>query len=188
MQAAQPAAQPVERIRRLLATHQPADASEADSLRRIQALITTSGAPFSREHFTPGHLTASGLVFNPPRSRVLLIFHGKLQMWLQPGGHFEPGEDDPSVAAAREVLEETLLSTHWPGPKPVLLDVDVHLIPARKTDPAHEHHDLRMLLIAEEGGQQVGDGVKQVGWFSREQCGELNLDPGLQRALRKIWP
>lgn len=174
-------------IARMLARHRPADDREAGSQRKILDLLSTAAAPFSREHFVPGHLTASALIFNPARSRVLLIFHGKLHMWLQPGGHFDPGEDDPSVAAAREVREETLLEAKWPGPEPLLLDVDVHLIPARKTDPAHEHHDLRMLLIAEEGSQRVGDGVKEVQWFTREQCAAMNLDPGLQRALKKVW-
>ncbi len=100
----------VELIRGMLAGHACADASEHDSLRRIRALLEGPGDPFSRAHYEPGHLTASGIVVNPERTRTLLIFHAKLQRWLQPGGHFEPGECDPRLAAAREVLEETGLT------------------------------------------------------------------------------
>lgn len=37
-----------------------------------------------------GHITASGLVIDPERGRVLLTLHRKLRMWLQMGGHCEP--------------------------------------------------------------------------------------------------
>lgn len=174
------------KIAKLLAQHVPADAREAESLRKIQALVENASAPFSRDHFMPGHLTASAMVFNSARTKTLLIFHGKLHMWLQPGGHFEPGEDDPAVASMREVREETLLEPRHPDGGSVLLDVDVHLIPARKNDPAHEHHDLRMLLIGDEGRQASGDGVKDAKWFTRDECAAMNLDPGLVRGLKKV--
>src|SRR5438046_1868713 len=132
-------------ISTLLQNHIPADEREADSLGRIKRLLKDAPNPFSREHYVPGHLTAAGIVLDASRTRTMLIFHAKLKLWLQPGGHFEPGETDPSIAAAREVLEETNLRTHWPGTSPVLLDVDVHPIPARKHEPVHEHFDLRML-------------------------------------------
>ena len=110
-----------------------------------------------------------------------------MQLWLQPGGHFEPGETDPSVASAREVMEETQTATTWPGDLPVLLDVDVHVIPARKTEPQHEHFDLRMLLIAAHDSARAGDGVTQARWVGRGEWQAMNLDPGLQRALKKVF-
>jgi 8-oxo-dGTP pyrophosphatase MutT (NUDIX family) len=174
----------VSLIEKMLATHQAADASETDSLRRIRELCSTASAPFSRDHFVPGHLTASAIVVDPSRTQVVLILHAKLHMWLQPGGHFEPGENDPSVAAAREVLEETGLKTRWPGDAPLLLDVDVHTIPARKNDPQHNHFDLRMLLVAE--GQPQAAEVVAARWVKPAEFGPMKLDRGLQRALAKI--
>jgi 8-oxo-dGTP pyrophosphatase MutT (NUDIX family) len=174
----------VSLIQTLLERHTPADASEADSLRRIRELCSSASAPFSRDHFVPGHLTASAIVVNPARTQTLLILHSKLKMWLQPGGHFEPGENDPGVAAAREVREETGLETRWPGDAPLLLDVDVHTIPARKNDPQHSHFDLRMLLVAE--GQPTAAEVSAARWVRPDEFGPLNLDPGLQRALAKV--
>ena len=43
-----------------------------------------------------GHITASALVIDPERDRVLLTLHRKLRMWLQMGGHCEP--EDVSLA------------------------------------------------------------------------------------------
>ena len=174
-------------VQALLQAHVPAGESEAGSLRRIRELLATASAPFSREHYAPGHLTASAIVVDEARAHTLLIFHSRLQMWLQPGGHFEPGESDPSVAAAREALEETGLVCRWPGEKPLLLDVDVHPIPARKSEPAHFHFDLRMLVIADYGEAKAGEGVSAARWVEREEFAAMELDPGLKRALGKVW-
>ena len=74
----------LEIVRVLLADHACADVGERDSLRRIHDIIATGTAPFSRAHYEPGHLTASGIVLNADRTHTLLIFHAKLQRWLQP--------------------------------------------------------------------------------------------------------
>lgn len=178
---------PLDIIRSLLQNHHPADDREADSLARILELIATAGGPFSRQHYVPGHLTASAIVIDSKRESTLLIFHDKLKRWLQPGGHFEPGENDPSIAAAREVLEETGLATVWSGTAPVLLDVDVHAIPERKSEPAHEHFDLRMLLVADSKAARAGDGVSQARWAAPDEWHSLDLDPGIRRALGKVF-
>ncbi len=73
---------PLDIVRTLLANHTPADASETDSLRRINELVATATAPFSRAHYIPGHLTASAIVLDESREHALLIFHAKLHLWL----------------------------------------------------------------------------------------------------------
>ena len=171
----------------LLATHEPEGDHERESLERIRALVEDAVDPWSRHHYEPGHLTASAVVVDETSQRALLILHTKLGLWLQPGGHFEPGERDPAEAAAREALEETGLRTRWPDQAPPLLDVDVHLIPAHKDQPAHEHFDLRFLLVAEAGEATAGDGTQGVRWVSRADAPHADLDPGLARALAKVW-
>ncbi|MCZ9336254.1 NUDIX domain-containing protein, partial [Streptomyces sp. TRM76130] len=54
-----------------------------------------------------GHLTASGLVVDPSRGRVLLTLHRKLRRWLQTGGHCEPGDATLAASALREGTEES---------------------------------------------------------------------------------
>ena len=54
----------------------------------------------------PGHLTGSALVADPADRRILLMFHSKLERWLQPGGHAD-GDGDLARVALREATEET---------------------------------------------------------------------------------
>ena len=175
----------VAELEALLGRHRAADAAEGRSVKRVLQLLRTTSSPFWRGQYHPGHLTASAVVTDAERARVLLIFHAKLQRWLQPGGHFEPGDVQPVDAAAREVREETGLAPAWPGALPRLLDVDVHAIPARPDEPAHYHYDLRYLLVA-SGEPQAGEGTTSARWFARAEADALELDPGLRRALAKL--
>ena len=52
--------------------------------------LLDSSAPFHRRQFEPGHFTASAFVLHPSNDSILLIFHEKLRLWLQPGGHVDP--------------------------------------------------------------------------------------------------
>ena len=55
----------------------------------------------------PAHVTASALVLDPVRRRVLLTLHPKIGRWLQLGGHCEPEDLDLADAARREATEES---------------------------------------------------------------------------------
>src|SRR3990167_7047097 len=63
---------------------------------------------FSRRNFE-GHITASGLVISSDK-KVLVVFHNKLQKFLQPGGHIEKDDKNIIFSAMREVKEETNLN------------------------------------------------------------------------------
>ena len=76
--------------------------------------------------------------------RVLLHHHRRLGRWLQLGGHDE-GEHDPLATALREAREESGLLDLRPL-STAILDIDVHDIPARRSEPAHLHHDVRYAL------------------------------------------
>jgi hypothetical protein len=64
--------------------------------------------------------------------------------------------------------------------------VDVHAIPARPGEPAHEHLDLRYLVLAGEGEIVPARGESRiVKWFHWNELDPLDLDPGLLRGLAK---
>jgi len=120
--------------------------------------------------------------------RVLMLHHRKLDRWLQPGGHANPGETSGEQVALREALEETGivgLTLHPAAPRP--LDVDVHDIPARESEPAHEHLDLRYLVTAPEDATlspQIEE-LHALRWAAWGELDSLGPDRGLRRALGK---
>ena len=178
-----------------LSRHRPADDEEARDLEAIRAFVARHADPFDRR-ILEGHLTGSALVVSGDGARVLLLRHRKLQRWLQPGGHADPGEGSGEAVALREAREETGLSglaLHPEAPRP--LDVDVHDIPARPGEPAHQHLDLRYLVVAPARAALTlaADEASAVRWFSwaETEGPELDLDHGLRRALAKaraFWP
>ena len=80
---------------------------------------------------------------------------------------------------ARRVEETGLedLRLHPKAPRP--LDVDVHDIPARGEEPAHEHLDLRYLVMAPPAAfvSRSLDETNDLRWFSWDELDELDLDP-----------
>jgi 8-oxo-dGTP pyrophosphatase MutT (NUDIX family) len=170
-----------------LRRHRPADPEESRDRDRILAFVGRHPRPFDRG-ILEGHLTGSAVVVSSDGRRVLLLHHRKLDRWLQPGGHGDPGETTGEEVALREALEETGimgLRLHPKAPRP--LDVDVHEIPARGEEPAHEHLDLRYLVLAPEGARVAPDlaELRAIRWVAWEDVGELSPDRGLRRALAK---
>ena len=170
-----------------LGQHRPEDAREAAHLARILEFVGRHDDPFDRR-IAEGHLTGSALVLSRDGRRVLLLRHRKLQRWLQPGGHAESGESSGEAVALREAREETGLeglSLHPDAPRP--LDVDVHEIPERPGEPAHQHLDLRYLVLAPDSPALAlaTDESDELRWFGWDELGPLDLDAGLLRALAK---
>lgn len=176
---------PAAALRGRLARHAPADTKEAADLVEILAFVDEHADPFDRGIVT-GHLTGSAVVVSAAGDQVLLLHHRKLDRWLQPGGHAEPGERDGETVALREAREETGiegLTLHASALRP--LDVDVHPIPARGDEPAHRHLDLRYLVIAPPNAslRRLVAEVRALRWFTWDELPTLDLDPGLRRAL-----
>ncbi|WP_406838806.1 NUDIX hydrolase [Streptomyces sp. AHU1] len=119
-----------------------------------------------------GHLTASALVIDPSRGRVLLTLHRKLRMWLQMGGHCEPGDSTLAEAALREALEESGVEglTLLPG-GPVRLDR--HAIPA----PCHWHLDVQYAALAPaDAAPAISDESLDLRWFAYDEVSEAADD------------
>ena len=175
-------------LREQLGGYQPANATEAAF---VQRMLELSGAERAceRSHFAPGHFTASAFVLSPDRSDLVLIHHKKLGIWVQPGGHVEPSDDDLAASARREVLEEVGLSELEPissAEGKLLFDVDIHLIPARKAEPAHEHFDVRFAFVAKTRELVHSEEVADLRWVPLNAVEQMGTDESVLRAVGKL--
>jgi len=157
----------------------PADGQALKSVELILLLLECSPAPFSRDHFTPGHITCTGLVLAPDGESVLLVHHRRLDRWLLPGGHVEPGDATITDAARREVLEETG-AVLAPGGR--FVGADVHGIPGRKHEPYHLHHDLLFHFRATADHLQVSEESHAVVWCAPAEFDRYHLPGNVRRA------
>jgi len=172
---------------RALSALSPADEAEDRDRRLVLDFVQRHSDPFDRR-LPEGHLTGSAITVSGDGRRVLLLWHRKLERWLQPGGHAEPGESAGEQVALREATEETGipgLGLHPEAPRPI--DVDVHQIPARPGEPAHAHLDLRYLVVAPPGSVPAPDLLElhAARWVAWDDVAALGPDPGLRRALAK---
>lgn len=122
-----------------------------------------------------GHVTGSVLVVDPPRERVLLTLHAKLRMWLQMGGHCEPGDTSLAEAALREGAEESgIEGLRLLVPEPVRLD--------RHLTPCAWHLDVQYAAVAPEGAvAAISDESLDLRWFGYDEVG--GVADGSVRAL-----
>ena len=154
---------------------------------RIRTLVTDHPDCFERT-CQSGHITGSAWIVSTDLTKHLLTHHRKLDRWLQLGGHAD-GQSEPYLVALREAEEESGMHGFLPYPSDdfVPLDVDVHLIPARGSEPAHEHHDIRFLLRAASIQEiQVSDESHDVRWFTRSELRQVTSEESLLRMLDKV--
>ena len=167
-------------VRASVAARSPVDGREARSRHRMLVALGRLERPFDR-HADPTHVTGSAVVVGP--AGVLLHLHKRLGMWLQPGGHLEPGET-PWVAARREAEEETGLAFEpWPSTPP-LVHLDVH-----PGGGGHIHLDLRYLLVVtgDDTPRPAAGESQEVRWFPWADASR-RADPGLAALLEKGPP
>lgn len=166
----------------LLHAHQPFDGHEQQMHERIIAFVRDHENFYARELLI-GHLTGSAWIVDETFSHALLVHHGKLNKWLQPGGHIEDDADMLS-AALREAREETGVAVR--PHSPAIFDVDIHEIPARPDEPAHFHYDIRFLLIADRTAPLVVTSEsKDLAWVALDKIEPLTQEESVLRMVRK---
>lgn len=177
----------------LLADYQKIWPTEANVASQISQLVHEHENCFDRTCM-PGHVTGSAWVLSHDGSKHLLLHHRKLKKWLQPGGHAD-GQVEIDQVALREVEEESGLSAleiSGACSPQGLLDIDVHLIPARHQpdgsllEPEHEHHDLRYLVqCTEEQELVVSEESHEVRWFTAKEVRQQTKEISVLRLLDK---
>lgn len=176
-----------------LAAHRPVDDDEARALATMREFVSGAALPFTRATLE-GHVTASAVVLDG-EARALLLFHAKLSIWVQPGGHVEPSDPSLAEAALREAREESGLTDleleRTRSGEALLLDVDVHPIPAnaKRQEPAHFHHDACFLVRTREaqGAKVDPEESHALRWVTAGELDGLKLDAATRRRLKKAF-
>ncbi len=173
-----------ERLLQQLAAHVPLTEEEAEMRARLAEFVWAYENCFERSLLV-GHVTGSAWIVDLDRTHVLLTHHRKLDKWLQLGGHAD-GDSDVLRVAMREACEESGLASLRPV-RESILDVDIHLIPARKTEPEHFHYDVRYALEADRGeALRMSDESHDLRWVRVDEVARLTQEESVLRMVRKM--
>jgi 8-oxo-dGTP pyrophosphatase MutT (NUDIX family) len=171
----------------LLALAEQLDQHESDD--PSQLALAQRMAEFARGHddallrsCPDAHFTGSALVVEEGTSRFILLFHTKLQKWLQPGGHVD-GNANLAASALREALEETGIE----GLRVVqpAFDLDIHEV-RPPNEPPHLHLDVRFVVLAPKGSVPVGNHEsRELRWVTADELQEFDVDESVRRLVRQ---
>lgn len=134
-----------------------------------------------------GHLTASTLVLDATRERVLLTLHPLAGRWFQLGGHVESGDGTMAAAALREATEESGISGLVLHPTPIGLDWH----PTRCRDTSRElgpssHLDFEYVAVAPPGAEHLrSDESLDLAWFELDALPE-GADDVVRALIRRV--
>ncbi len=167
-----------------LDAYQAADEHEAAMAARLREFVAAHDDCFERS-LAIGHVTGSAFVIDRERRHVLLTHHGKLDKWLQLGGHAD-GDSNILRVALREAEEESGLDGIRPAMEGIF-DIDIHRIPARGSEAEHDHHDVRYLLEAgREAPLRITSESKALQWVALDRVAERTTEESMLRMVRKV--
>lgn len=168
----------------LLAWQPPHDEQAA---LRERYLVHLSGYPDGmRRSCLPEHITASVLVLDQQRTRLLLTLHAKSGRWFQFGGHTEAGDETLAGAALREAVEESGLAPDELDLDPVPVLLDAHPVPFCGPDGDTRHLDVMFRATARAGAEHaVSEESVDVAWWPLGDLPNPELAPFAALALAR---
>lgn len=136
------------------------------------------------------HCTASGLVLNENKDKILMIYHNLYNSWGWPGGHVD-GESNFLEVAMREVREETGVKEVKPLSQDIYaIDVLAVLghIKKGKYISAHIHISIGYLLeVSEKEFLKIKpDENSNVGWLEIDKFLDKVTEPHMKPIYLKI--
>lgn len=137
------------------------------ALRAIYRFVLHPGRGLYLRCFKPRTFGARLLVTDPVTARILLIrqTYGRRDIWLMPGGGYNPKAENADAAAIREAYEET--GVHVTNVQ--------HLL--RRDSRSMGNVDQVQAFTADLDSQDqiMSAEVAEVRWVSREDASEMNL-------------
>lgn len=143
------------------------------------------------------HFCASCWIITKSSKKILLLYHKKLNRWLQPGGHIEKFEN-PIEAAVREVKEETGIDigflskginkidnegTILPTPQFIMEQT----IPQHKDQPKHYHLDIQYVVkVSQQKIKHNKTESNGIGWFTKGEALKLPIHKDTEVVIKKI--
>ena len=163
------------------------DRHEADDA--AQRALAARMVEFARAHddalfrtCPEAHFTGSALVVEEGTERFILLFHTKLQKWLQPGGHVD-GNANLAASALREAIEETGID-QLRVVRPAF-DLDIHEV-RPPSEPPHLHLDIRFVVLAPNGSVPVGNHEsRELRWVTLDELDNFDVDESVRRLVRE---
>ena len=171
--------------RAILASYVPWNAAQKAEKERMLRFVDDHEDDAHQRTLMVGHLTASALVLDAEGERALLTHHKKLGRWLQLGGHCDGDANLPGVAL-RECIEESGIAGL--AIDPLAIDLDVHVIPARKDEPEHLHLDTRFVVHAPADAREVlSDESLALRWFRPDELATIPTDDSVRRLFERAF-
>jgi 8-oxo-dGTP pyrophosphatase MutT (NUDIX family) len=152
---------------RLLAGWVPPNRSQDRARGEFLAFVTEHGPQCVDRDLRVGHLTASTLLLDETRERVLLTLHPLADRWFQLGGHVEPGDATIAQAAAREAAEESGIDGIALASSPISLDRHpTRCRTSARVLGASMHWDIQHVAVAPAGAEPVRSQESlDLAWF-----------------------
>lgn len=172
------------------------DQEAADKAMILRYIETFPDTILTRENGF-AHMTASSMIFNRERDKVLMVYHNIYRSWSWTGGHAD-GEEEMLSVAKREAMEETgvknLRVLYEDAPEGPLAAVDVLPVwgHVKRGQYVSSHQHLNHSYLFEAAEEEVlhikADENSGVGWIPisgiREKVTEPDMIPVYEKLIR----